>query len=66
MSKKEIKFELKELHKGQKIVDYNFWDCMGDTMVAIITIHSHVVRRYTYCVSSYDGHISRIGEVEHL
>lgn len=66
MTKNEIKFEMKELHKGQKIVDYDFWDCMGDTMVAIITIADHVARRYTYCISSYDDHISRIGDARYL
>lgn len=61
---KEIKNRIKDILSAYRIVDWNFWDCMGDVMVTVVFIHSHTVRRVSYCVRSYDGQIDQIGCVE--
>ena len=65
--KDTIKKELKMILPCEKIVDLDYWDCMGDVMVTCITIHHHVVRRYTFSYTidcEYCGkRLNQIGEV---
>lgn len=62
--KTEIKSRIKVLLSSYKIVDWDYWDSMGDIMVKVVFIRSHVVKRVTYCIRSYDGKIDQIGAVE--
>lgn len=63
MTKAEIKKRIKDILSSYKVVDWEFWDSLGDTMVSVVFIRDHVVRRVTYCVRSYDGQIDQIGHV---
>lgn len=60
----EIKNRIKKLLSSYKIVDWEFWECMGDIMVKVVFIRQHVVKRVTFSIRSYDGRLDMIGGVD--